>query len=354
MEAYNEILKKIHASTLARLTKNGIGKSPIDLNSLLKKLFLLIKSDAYKLNQDKAPVVFVFDSESEGTGESVLNEDFLNTFFNRGKYSVSNVIYLDYSARLVKPNPYEKKRLLNIIEITEDYDEDETLKSNYLYVFVIRDEVIFIHKKIVVDNIPDIWSHDRRGELKGRFKISEYRTIVNSHHKTELVGERGLKYWDNKLDWRLVKGPEEQFRKRLMHFIEQNISGAKVDEECMSNGDRTDIRMIELASGDIYIIEVKWMGKSTGADIDKQLAHDKANEGIYQLHTYLSQESKSVCGLLVMYDARKEKFDIIWNPDKNEWDERIDKEPIIPSLEPTSASSKAKKEVKESRLKGKK
>ena len=341
----DEILKKIHVSAVAKLTKCMVVSSPIDLNSVVMDLFSTVKSETYKLNYDKAPIVVAFDMGVHGTGDYALNQGYLANFFSSGSYAISNTIFVGSDGRCIQPNPYfdGRKKLLNLGEITDDSEDNG---DKFLYVFIIRNEVQFSYKGKIIHDIPEISSYDRKGEIRGRFNVADYRTIVNAHHTSELVGERGMKYWAKKSEWKLIASPEVHFRKRLMSFIEQNTSGAKVDEECMSNGDRTDIRIIELASGQIYIIEVKWMGKSAGSNILDKLAHDKANEGISQLDTYLKQEANSVVGLLVMYDARQDRFEIIWNPKKEAWDLRIDREPILPVLDPISASAKAKKAVK--------
>jgi len=228
--------------------------------------------------------------------------------------------------------------------------------DNHFHIFIIGNEVQFIYKQVIFHTIADIFSLNRVGNIKGSLPLDRYRTLIETHFQKEVEGEKGFVYWQNKINWELVAAPEEQFRKRLMNFIQENVSGGYVDEECFNAGtsDRTDIRMIELQSKKVYIIEVKWIGKSVGATYDGQVAHDKANEGITQLAIYVKTNPDCIKGILVVYDARKDKFEIVWATNKNTWDIRLDKEPFLLRLDPISASNKAKETVKNFKKESKK
>ena len=275
MKEQDEILKYIHTSTVAKLSKKGLADSPIDVHKFWMDFLNCIRSDAYTLNREKGPIVFVIDTKGTGIGKSIFTTDYLRKFFSSGSFSLSNVILIDYSGKAMKNKPFAKTKLLNLGEISEYYETDKYRNRNqYLFIFIIRNEIQFMYKSLYIHNIPDFFSYQRKGEVKGSYPVEEYRALINTHHKSELVGQKGFKYWAKKEAWILVEKPEGHFRKRLMHFLQNNVSGAKVDEECMNAGtdDRTDIRIIKLSSGDVYIIEVKWMGKSDGVDILGQKA----------------------------------------------------------------------------------
>jgi hypothetical protein len=140
----------------------------------------------------------------------------------------------------------------------------------------------------------------------------------------------------------------------LAYFLNENIADACVDAECYSGwtNDRTDIRIVQYEDEKIYIVEVKWLGKSIsyGHSI-VEYKDDRADVGIVQLNDYLQAEPRAICGVLVIYDARKGDIEIKWSQ-KISRDTRI-VTPMRFYLISESASERAKRIVAESKVEGK-
>jgi len=352
MSDKDEIMKWIHGGLVKKLADRKL--PPIDAKGFLVRFLKCIQSESYTLNVKKGPIVFIIQSDGNGGNVDALNETEIRNFFDNGIYTMQNVFYTDCSGKIIeKNNPYDNVKLNNLEEVTDD---SKSQKETHVHIFVNGIEVQFLHDSRIFHTIPNVFSLSKTGEIKGWLPIEEYRTLIKAHFAKEVSGEKGFNYWHSKNKWKLMAAPEGQFRKRLMNFLKDEMTNAIIDEECLNAGtnDRTDIRMVRTHPKSVYIIEVKWIGKSVTSNNDGQAAHDRANEGIDQLHTYVRTDSDCICGVLVVYDARNDKFKIVWDPDIDDWDIRIDKKPFLLPLDPTTASNKAKKNVKERKKRGKK
>lgn len=343
MEEANQVLKFLHQGLTAKLVQRGLSKSPGDTHIFWMRLLSLFHTDAYLLNRDKGPIVFIVNAKSNAGTTDAIDQSFLKDFFDKGRHSISNVIYVDQGGKLISSSKdFEKLKLQNISEVSDD---SAGRSQDLFYVFVKGNEVQFIHRQVPFYSVMDFFSmNDRIGNIVGRLPVQKYRTIIEGHYNDDVDREKGFFYWEVKADWKLMDSPEEHFRKHMANYIKANISDGYVDEEVPNAGtsDRPDIRIIEFSSRQVYLIEIKWAGKSVKTTYD---ANDKANQGINQLHTYIKANSDCIRGVLVFYDARKEKVDVVWTPKISDWDSRIDPQPFIFSLDPTSASTKAKIEV---------
>lgn len=350
MSGSDEILKYLHGSLVAKMVGRNLIDSPITCKDFCLNFLRLIQSESYMLNCEKSPIAFIVRTDKSGSSDGLLSEATIKSFFDDGKYKTQNLFYIDYSVNIIKEDTPCSELLCNLEEITAD---SKNKGETYIHIFVKGNEVQFLSEGIIFHTIPDIFSLSRIGEIKGWLPIEKYRTLIQAHFEKEVLGQKGFLYWGNKRKWQLVAAPEGQFRKRLMNFLKDNMTNGCIDEECLNAGtnDRTDIRMVEFGgTGSVYIIEVKWIGVSaSGVNYDGSKAHDKVNEGIAQLETYVKTDNACICGVLVVYDGRKDKFKIIWAPDKEEWDCRIDREPFLLPLDPTTASDKAKESVKQRR-----
>ena len=178
--------------------------------------------------------------------------------------------------------------------------------------------------------------------------ISEYRKLIVNHHDQQIYKEKGpIKYWRNKSQRLLCEAPENNFRKCLGYYLDRNVNDGRVDQESLNAGtpNKTDIRVIRFIDNGVYIIEIKWLGRCAGSRTYHGDA--RANEGIAQLNTYLQDEVRAICGVLVLYDARNEDEEVNWIKEIK-WDGRIDRKPMRFFLVSESASEEAKRVVKES------
>lgn len=343
MEEANQVLKFLHQGLTAKLVLRGLSTSPGDSHIFWMRLLTLFQDDSYVLNREKGPIVFIVNTKSNSGSSDAIDPSFLKDFFEKGRHSISNVIYIDNSGKLIQPaKDFEKLKLQNISEVCEDSSKRS---QDLFYVFVKGNEVQFVHNQIPFYSVMDFFSmNDRIGNITGKLPVQRYRTIIEGHYNDEVDREKGFFYWEVKADWKLMGSPEEHFRKHLANYIKANIADGYVDEEVPNAGtsDRPDIRIIEFSSRQVYLIEIKWAGKSVKTTYD---ANEKANQGINQLHTYVKANNDCARGVLVFYDARKDKMDVVWSPTIPDWDSRIDPQPFIFSLDPTNASTKAKIEV---------
>lgn len=342
MSSSDDVLQFLHSSIIAKLFKVFPSVSPIETNIFWTKFLKLVQSDVYNDNISLGPITFVINLDELSTGlDSYLEQSHLESFF--AKRGNSNILYLDILGNKFDPNPFSNQMLRNLEEIA-----DSSLENNYLYIFIKGVELKITHKQIILKDIPDFFSLTRVGHLKGLLPIHEYRKLLERHYNTEIVSERGIEYWQNKKNYELVASPENKFRKKLANFLENNISGGFIDEECRNNNtnDRNDVRVITIPNHDVHIIEIKWVGKSVGNNYDGNAAHIKANEGLTQLDLYIEKEPRCVSGILLIYDARKDTEEFKWNKIPSSWKQNISNPPVILHLDPVSSSDKAKKIVK--------
>ncbi|KRT14488.1 hypothetical protein ASU31_18860 [Pedobacter ginsenosidimutans] len=345
MNGSEDVLVYLHSSIIAKLFSAFPKVSPIDSNVFWTKFLRLLKSDVYNKHMSKGPLNFIVNFDATATGTvNYLDPVSLNEYFL--KRSSSNILYIDVFGNNFEPNPFSSEKLQNLEEVAES-----SQSNNYLYVFVKGVELKITHKQVILKDIPDFYSLNKVGHIKSLLPIDEYRKLLDKHYETEIKGERGIEYWQNKAKYELVAAPENKFRKKLANFLENNLSGGFIDEECRNNNtnDRNDVRVITVPNHEVHIIEIKWVGKSIGNNYDGTVAHVKANEGLEQLNLYIDGEPRCVSGILLIYDARKDQESFKWNKATNTWKENISNPPVVLHLDPTSSSERAKEIVKTER-----
>jgi len=342
MSGSEDVLVFLHASIVSKLYRAFPSISPVDSDIFWNKVLKLVQSDEYIRNTDLGPLVFIVNFGEVAKGDiNYFEPTNLHTHLNRR--GASNILYIDICGNNFTSNPFSTIKLSNLEEIAESSQEND-----FLYIFVKGTEMKITHKQIILKDIPDFFSLNRVGHIKSMLPIHEYRKLLDRHYKSEIEGERGIEYWQNKAKYELVGAPENKFRKKLANFLENNLSGGFIDEECRNNNthDRNDIRVITVPNQEVHIIEIKWVGKRSGNNYDGTAAHVKANEGLEQLNLYIDDEPRCVSGILLIYDARKNPEDFIWNNATSTWKENISNPPVVLHLDPTSSSDKAKEIVK--------
>jgi hypothetical protein len=173
----------------------------------------------------------------------------------------------------------------------------------------------------------------------------EYRKLIENHHNRHVYKEKGsFKYWQNKTHRILKCKPEIQFNMNLYSYLDLNVVDGYVERGATISGseDRTDIRIITFEDVDMYIMEIKCLGKAGSTKYND----DWANEGLIQLCEYLKDEKVAKTGILIIYDGRVNNEEITWNSNIK-WHQKIDKKPMRFFLESESASVKAKRIHKE-------
>jgi len=242
----------------------------------------------------------------------------------------------------------------DVIRVEDEYIGDPVDAANLSQrkegspvIFINCREVHFFVKAKLVHRARDIIDEKRIGVLtKKCLSAREYRKLVENQYEEEVNGQRGFKYWKNKPKRLLFDSPEIVFHKPLWSYLNNYVLDGKVDSEVELSGtsDRTDIRILTFETRELYIIEIKCLGRSNENQPEK--SNDWANQGILQLKEYLEEEKESTQGVLVVYDGRKENKKIDWIP-KEEWHEKTDKNPMRFYLISEGASVRAEKKLKE-------
>lgn len=345
MDDQKQILKYLTDGITAKLSRTSPSVSPILINKFWLRLLSLLRSEAYTSNVMEGPIVYIVDDQinvSE-TETDMLDQLNLEAFFKSGISRKKNTIRIDYQGNSAATNPHRDEYLSN----TEEVSELTELHPG-IFVFVKGNELTIFSNGKLIKNIPDFYSTNTVGQIKMMLPISEFRKLISKHYQEEIVGERGLLYWKNKKERTLIASPEDKFRKKLANFLDNNVADGFVDEECRNDNsnDRNDVRVVTLPNSNVFIFEIKWIGKSEGADYDGTVANTKANEGLEQLELYINGEKKCISGILLIYDARKDSLEIEWQRKPELWHKVVEQPPILLHLDPISSSEKAKLIVK--------
>ena len=208
-------------------------------------------------------------------------------------------------------------------------------------------QVTFFVNGIPIEFIPNILTYKRTGVSNGKeLPIAEYKILINRYSKNEIQKGRFDYWWLDKQNFLLIGSPEKDFRKQLAWFFRENTFDI-VDEECFveATANRTDIKVTTVLN-EIYYFEIKWLGKNNGSNYEGMQAIKTVNGGFEQLNDYLKINKNALCGVLVIYDARKELKEIELL-EQIKLNKKIDKEPVFIVLNPKSSSTKSKEIVNE-------
>lgn len=111
--------------------------------------------------------------------------------------------------------------------------------------------------------------------------------------------------------------PEDSFREDLRFYLQAKLKNIIIPKEyVLNNFDRLDILLIDDLGSELYLIEVKWVGRSINPNGDKfGTKYDEKDinpDAIIQTVNYLkwlNEERKNVkIGYLVVFDARKDNL----------------------------------------------
>lgn len=116
--------------------------------------------------------------------------------------------------------------------------------------------------------------------------------------------------------------PEERFQIDLEQFLRERCSDPVLKEARNRFGERYDIWVSTSDDADVYIFELKWLGRSitpSGIINSQYNTAERALEGAKQLKDYIDNSEKALEGLsqsrihmgvLVIFDAREEMTEI--------------------------------------------
>ena len=336
MKDENKIFKIITSSTVLKVLKET---QKIELVGFYNKLEALLKRDIpYGTIGQKLVLCIALSFKNQGEW-NIFDNGVLALKIKEGLLDGNNVIL---------SNP--KGNVINVIKgiYINNYVEAEEFskKESQLVFFISYMEVhLFINGKAIY-YIPNIMQSSRAGvDTPEKLPAREYRKLIENHYNRHVYKEKGsFKYWQNKTRRIFICNPEIQFNKNLYSYLDLNVADGHVDRGATISGseDRTDIRIITYENGDMYIMEIKCLGKTDSTKYND----DWANKGLIQLCEYLKDENDAKIGILIIYDGRMNNEEIAWHPNIK-WHQKIDKKPMRFFLESESASVKAKRIYKE-------
>lgn len=168
-----------------------------------------------------------------------------------------------------------------------------------------------------ISQINDVFL-DYQKQLKERRHYNKF-FIELSHIKSlhvDLKSTDDIKKFISETKHILRNKPEDTFRDDLRSFLSVKLKVSQVKEYLLENMKRLDIYLYD-EYGEIYLIEVKWVGKSVHAE-GKLLGTEYKSSDIdpnafYQTLDYLevldSKGENIVRAYLVVFDARKDDLD---------------------------------------------
>lgn len=328
----NKIFKIITGSPTLKVFKET---QKIELVGFYNQLEALLKRDIpYGEVGEKFILCIALTFENQGEW-NIFDSGVLASKIEEGLLDENNVVLSNpkgYVIRVIKG-----KYINNYVEASNFSGEQPRLVF-----FVNYMEVHLSFNGKPLHYIANIMRPSRVGvDTPEMLPAREYRKLITNHHDRHVYKERGsFKYCRNKAKRILIDKPEIQFNKNLYSYLDLNVIDGRVDISATISGleDKTDIRIMTFETGDIYIIEIKCLGKTNST----KYPDDWANEGLIELCRYLKDEKDAKTGVLVIYDGRMKDEKINWHADI-EWHPKVDRDPMKFFLVSDSASVKAKK-----------
>lgn len=335
MDRESQILNIRYKDTAQRLTDTNEELDPISTKRFHKRLWDCLTSDEYLKNYKMGPILIALHPTTVGTGEDILDPKAFGNLLSSGLTKVSNIFIVDYKGKRIE-NP------INVLIQNPAVASQYFSESNATVFFIEGNRINIYFKTKCVDCIPDIQAHDDAVKISSAtLPVMKYKNLIDSHFEEKVENKTILCYWKNKSKRLLVASPEDIFGNDLAYYLDQYISDGRVDQECRTlwTNNRTDIRVIRNMDGKLFIFEIKWLGKSETCSYDGNNAVERVNSGLAQLVDYIKAEKQSICGALIIYDARIENNNVKWNVKIQQMDARI-KDPIRYYLLSESASTK--------------
>ncbi|MEQ9265040.1 MAG: hypothetical protein RLN81_07470 [Balneolaceae bacterium] len=341
MPQIDQLLKATTQTLLGKLTIEiaKIDSTKILLVSefakqLLDQIKLVISSGNYK---KECFLVIELDIADNSNKKELFENKLIEHYYTTGKIYKSNLITVGPTGGIVN----DAESLLESLEDVVDLS-----MNNKQFIYFIIDGAsleVFIDGRLI-KQIGNIFSPDRAIQFKYHQPIENYRTIVNVHNHKILTAHSGSQHWINKRKRILRSSPEKIFRTSLALYMDDHIANGYVDEEASNNNsdDSCDIIVHHYEKKKDYLFELKWLGKSEGTDIVKEeKVKYQLESGLEQVHIYLERNDGCCNAHLIIYDGREETKEHNFE-DKDEWDERIDKNPQFVHLVSKSASELGK------------
>lgn len=306
MNDLQQLLNVFHKTAVIKLLSADHALDVSKTAKFYTQLEKCLMSGDYYEYRNMGPILLILDPVNQGRGKDLLSPTQMAEFLQSGTSKKHNKVYLDFEGRIIPTS-----ETVNIVIVNPADACGISLNEKVNVFFILHNELNIFSNGYYVDCIPNIHSLDKTKKISdAALPVSEYKKLVAAHYKERVCKETILSYWQNKAQRLLVAGPERIFGHDLAHYLDENIADGHVDIECFNawTNDRTDIRVLKYEDGKMYIIEVKWIGKSMSYKGSiAEYNDDRANDGIVQLNDYLRAEPQAICGILIIYDSRKRR-----------------------------------------------
>lgn len=300
--------------------------------------------------QTFGPYLIVLTDSIESEIKILDFQVFKQNFIDNGKHEIDNIIELGINGFENKINllPHTSyiENQMDVIPLSKNF-------KNYKFFLIEGNAITTIQNGLPIHMVPNVLSTDKIRAFSFKIPAYDHKKILAryiTYFDTEVIQDD---FWDSKTKGELIPSPESNFSNNLFLFLKNTITGGHVDRESFSKHteNRTDVRVLTSPDQNIYIYEVKWVGKTKGnKNYNGAGAHTRASTGISQLEEYLT-ERKCKLGALVVFDGRLDKEEIKWIKDQSTWDLRIDKPPTIVKLKTESVSKMAERITEEEKKK---
>jgi len=275
----------------------------------------------------------VLISESEITNVKIDEVNDFNDFFGNKNFAYNQIVTVDKKIDIISAQRSELPKDSNearkcFSEMSKKGDVVFLLlknKVNYFIKGIDKSESPFFsladvnkyNEKKDISQITEVFLEyqeslkDRKSYCKFFIGLSHLKSLHKDLNSTDDVKKFVI---DHK--HLLRNKPEDTFRDDLRQFLTFNLKVSQVKEFLLENMRRLDIYLYD-EYGEIYLIEVKWVGQSVHQD-GKQLGttYTKKNidpDAFYQALDYLEElDNKGeniIRAYLVVFDARKEDLD---------------------------------------------
>lgn len=337
----NNILKNRTSHLVFKILEKTKKFDKVKLMKFYNNLENLLKKDMpyYEVNEKLKISLVVEPKEIKGKW-NIFDKNIFIPKIKNNTFKKSNTLIVSCSGDIIKK---DNKFINDPVEASNL----SKIKKDKIIIFIELRQLHFFVNTELISFVQDIIDARHPGQItRESLPAREYRRLIENHFKKMVDREKGFKYWKNKDKRILFDRPEIVFHKPLWSYLNDYVLNAKVDSEITLGGtsDRTDIRILTFDTKELYIIEIKCLGKSRDKN-QKERSDDWANQGILQLKIYLDEEQDSKIGSLVLYDGRKDDRNIKWL-DKKEWHKKTDPNPMRFYLISEPASKKASRELK--------
>lgn len=178
-------------------------------------------------------------------------------------------------------------------------------------------------------------------EINKMLSINEYEKLLKGFYEQNIRYDINKRYFLRKDDipreyhastiekyGKLLRNkPEVLFQIDFVTYLKNHCRDAVIREYTTETGDRYDVLVLNECNHEVYVFEIKWLGRSitTGMRVFENYNNEKrAISGAYQLLDYIKNadtykeyflEFPVYCAILLVFDARDNNTDVTYPQD---------------------------------------